>query len=252
MAVLVTGGARSGKSRFAESFAARLASRGIYVATAQPFDDEMAERIRAHREERGRSGFAWETVEEPLDLAGLLDRLAAVTEDAALQPDVVAVQADVVSALPEAAAVQSEVNTVQPAGVAAGAMPNRSAATGSPAGRPVVLVDCLTLWLSNHLLAICPDGSADRTSVKRELDARIEALAEAVRRFPHPLVLVTNEVGAGIVPETALGRLFRDAAGRMNQRLAGVCDRVFLVVSGIPVDLRSIAFRMDAFDGRPS
>ncbi|REK54499.1 MAG: bifunctional adenosylcobinamide kinase/adenosylcobinamide-phosphate guanylyltransferase [Thermobacillus sp.] len=194
MAVLVTGGARSGKSRFAESYAARLASRGIYVATAQPLDDEMERRVRAHREERRLSGFAWETVEEPLDLVGLLDRLAA---------------------------------------------------PGAQAGRPVVLVDCLTLWLSNHLLAVCPDGGADRARVEREMDGRIEALAGAVRRFPLPLVLVTNEVGAGIVPETALGRMFRDAAGRMNQRLAGVCDRLFLVVSGIPVDLKSIEFRMD-------
>jgi adenosylcobinamide kinase/adenosylcobinamide-phosphate guanylyltransferase len=207
VAVLVTGGARSGKSRFAEAYAARLARRGIYVATAQPLDGEMASRIRSHREERIRSGFAWETVEEPRDLAGLLDRLAAMAPDDATEQ-------------PEAAA-------------------------GISPGRPVVLVDCLTLWLTNRLLALDPEGCADNGRVGRELEAAIGELAGAAARFPHPLVLVTNEVGFGIVPETPLGRRFRDAAGRMNQRLAAVCDRVFLVVSGIPVELKAIACRLD-------
>jgi adenosylcobinamide kinase/adenosylcobinamide-phosphate guanylyltransferase len=227
VAVLVTGGARSGKSRFAEAYAARLASWGIYVATAMPSDDaEMEARIRAHREERRRSGFAWETVEEPFDLAGWLDRLAADRPDGA--PGHRAER-------PDAAGTRA----------ACASREHREPAAPVRSGPPVVLVDCLTLWLTNRLLAVNPDGGADAGQVERELDARIEELADAARRFPYPLVLVTNEVGFGIVPDTPLGRQFRDAAGRMNRRLASVCDRVFLVVSGIPVDLKAVAFRPD-------
>lgn len=249
MAVLVTGGARSGKSRFAESYAVRLASRGIYVATAQPFDDEMEIRIRSHRKAREQSGFLWETIEEPLDLAGVLDRIGSgQTNDAYGRPEAFDSNPDAADAQSVVRAVHQDVASMH----AAGAAPIRTAASGSPVGRPVVLVDCLTLWLTNHLLAVSPDGNADSARIEREMDRRVAALADAISRFPHPLVLVTNEVGAGIVPETPLGRLFRDVAGRMNQRLAGICDRVFLVVSGIPVELKSIAYRMENLDGRPS
>ncbi len=96
---------------------------------------------------------------------------------------------------------------------------------GVPPARPV-LVDCLTLWLSNLLLA------------ERDLEAEGERLAAALAQRAGPVVLVSNEVGWGIVPETPLGRRFRDAQGRLNQRMAAVADRVVLVVAGIPVAIK--------------
>ncbi len=155
---LVLGGARSGKSRHAES----LFQRGprAYVATAQAFDDEMRARIAAHRADRADAG--WTTIEEPLDL------VAALAVD---QP---------------------------------------------------VLVDCLTLWLSNLLLA----------------DRPIPSLDAALAARTHGTVLVSNEVGLGIVPDNALARRFRDEAGRMHQHLATLADSVTLVVAGIPMRVK--------------
>lgn len=168
--VLVTGGARSGKSRFAEARLAELAPRGPwrYVATAEAGDDEMRARIARHRERRGR---AFDTVEAPRDLAGAL----------------------------------------------------------RGAGARGVLVDCVTLWLTNLIL----DGAGDEA-----LWAAADAVAAAARRATVPVVLVTNEVGAGIVPENALARRFRDVAGVVNQRLAAASDEVFLVAAGVPLRLR--------------
>ncbi|ALS27672.1 adenosylcobinamide-phosphate guanylyltransferase [Paenibacillus sp. 32O-W] len=192
--VLVTGGARSGKSSFAERLAARLGRRGVYVATSQALDDEMAERIRRHRRQRDEDGFPWETVEVPYALA---ERLDEITQSA--EPDT------------------------------------------------VVLVDCLTLWLSNWLLRLEADGEGAAEAEER-LAALAEQLAAVVRQSAVPLILVTNEVGSGIVPAYPLGRQFRDAAGRVNRRLAEVCGRVFLVVAGIPIDLKAAAFRMEEWD----
>jgi len=189
MAFLITGGARSGKSLFAERCAPRLADRGIYVATSTIGDDEMEERVDRHRRQREAAGFRWETIEEPKQLVQLLDELAR----------------------------------------------NIEAAEGNP---PVVLVDCLTLWLTNHLLAY------EHEPIEK-LEREIDDLAEAVAKYPHPLLLVTNEVGSGIVPAYPLGRTFRDAAGRMNRKLAETCERTYLVVSGIPVDLSRIAASPD-------
>jgi adenosylcobinamide kinase/adenosylcobinamide-phosphate guanylyltransferase len=169
--VLVTGGARSGKSGFSESRLAALAPGGpwLYVATAERRDDEeMAVRIARHQ---ARRGAAWRTVEAPRDVAGAL-------------------------AAPAAAGV---------------------------------LVDCITLWLTNLLL----DGGSDEA-----LLAAAEALGAAARACPVPVVLVTNEVGAGIVPEHPLGRRFRDLAGLVNQRLAAAADEVVLVACGLPLRLR--------------
>lgn len=155
---LVLGGARSGKSRHAESLF-RPGPRA-YVATAQAFDDEMRARIAAHRADRAGDG--WSTIEEPIDLIGAL---------AIDQP---------------------------------------------------VLVDCLTLWLSNLLLADLPVPSLDA--------------ALAARR--HDTVLVSNEVGLGIVPDNALARRFRDDAGRLHQHLATLADTVTFVVAGIPMRVK--------------
>ena len=197
MAVLVTGGARSGKSGFAEAYSARIGARGLYVATSQPFDREMAERAERHRLDRASSGFEWETVEEPFALAELLGRLSSAYG---------------------------------------------GARSGEP---PVVLVDCLTLWLTNRLLALEEKEGCTAREADGEMERLIDELVHAAVRYPHPLVLVTNEVGSGIMPDYPLGRRFRDLAGRLNRRMAEVCDRVFLVTAGIPVDLKKLAFRLE-------
>lgn len=167
-AVLVLGGARSGKSGFAERLAVESGLERLYVATAEARDAEMAERIARHRGDRSAGG--WTTLEAPLALAETIAREAG-------------------------------------------------------AGR-VVLVDCLTLWLSNVLLA------------GRDLAAECGALVAAVETAAGPLVLVSNEVGHGIVPETPLGRAFRDAQGRLNQDVARAASDVFLVAAGCPVRLK--------------
>ncbi|MEV5024635.1 bifunctional adenosylcobinamide kinase/adenosylcobinamide-phosphate guanylyltransferase [Paenibacillus sp. LPE1-1-1.1] len=194
MAVLVTGGARSGKSSFAEQYAMRVAGRGIYIATCQPYDHEMQERITVHQTDRKDSGFRWETLEDPFDAAEQLIRFEKeFTRDA-----------------------------------------------GKGNKPPVVLLDCLTLWLTNWLLRIEQEALEDS-----RLEQEISKLLEGIQSYPHPLVIVTNEVGDGIVPAYPLGRVFRDEAGRLNQRAAAVCERVFLVTAGIPVELKSHAFRWE-------
>jgi adenosylcobinamide kinase/adenosylcobinamide-phosphate guanylyltransferase len=164
---LVLGGARSGKSRYAERLVEDAARCGTYLATAEAGDAEMAARIAAHRARRGPF---WHTVEAPLALA--------------------------------------------PA-IAAHAEPERP-----------ILVDCLTLWLSNLLLA------------GKQADEEPGALCSALREAAGTVVLVSNEVGMGLVPETSLGRQFRDAAGRLNQDVAGLADRVVFVAAGLPLVLK--------------
>jgi adenosylcobinamide kinase/adenosylcobinamide-phosphate guanylyltransferase len=169
---LVLGGARSGKSRFAEALVERAAARGTYCATAEAGDGEMAARIVAHRARRdggGRGGF-WRTIEAPLAVAGAI---AA------------------------------------------------NAARGQP-----FLVDCLTLWLSNLMMA------------EASIDKEFATLRMALRDAAGPVVLVANEVGLGLVPETPLGRHFRDAAGRLNQEIAAQADRVVFVAAGLPLMLK--------------
>lgn len=165
--LLVLGGARSGKSRHAQARAEALAGDLVYVATAQALDDEMADRIARHRDDRGPR---WSTLDVPLDL---------------------------------------------PAAICTQAAPGR-----------VLLVDCLTLWTSNLMFA------------ERDLDAETEALAQAVRQAAGPLILVANEVGLGIVPDNALARRFRDAAGRINQSIAAAADEVQFVAAGLPLRLK--------------
>jgi len=164
---LVVGGARSGKSRYAERLVEEAAGGGTYCATAEARDAEMALRIATHRARRGRF---WQTVEEPLALTPVIAR----------------------EARPE---------------------------------RPL-LIDCLTLWLSNLLLA------------GRPIDEETGVLCAALRLTEGPVVLVANEVGMGLVPETALGRQFRDAAGRLNQEVACLADRVVFVAAGLPLVLK--------------
>jgi adenosyl cobinamide kinase/adenosyl cobinamide phosphate guanylyltransferase len=162
---LVLGGARSGKSRYAESLIATLPPPWLYVATAEAGDEEMGVRISAHRARRGSD---WRTIEAPRHLVAALQK----------------------------------------------------------AGTSPVLVDCLTLWLSNLMLAGI-DIEAEAAHLKR-------ALATAAA----PVVLVANEVGSGIVPEHPLGRKFRDLQGVLNQRMAECADRVVLMVAGLPLALK--------------
>jgi adenosylcobinamide kinase / adenosylcobinamide-phosphate guanylyltransferase len=165
---LVLGGARSGKSRHAEALIEAASDSAIYLATAEPSDNEMRARIARHRARRGPR---WTLLEEPLALASALAR-----------------------------------ETRQ--------------------GRPV-MVDCLTLWLSNVMLA------------RRDPDLDIDALLAALPRLGAPVVMVANEVGSGIVPENALARAFRDHAGRANREVAAVADHVVLVVAGLPLVLKN-------------
>ncbi len=164
--ILITGGARSGKSRIAEANAARFGPRATYIATAQPHDAEMVARIGEHQARRGPG---WTTHAEPLNLAGALS------------------------------------------------------ATDGQGPR---LVDCLTLWLTNLLL-----GGHDWKA----------ASGAFIAAFPDqrdPVVIVTNEVGSGIVPDNALAREFRDAAGLLNQWVAEAADEVYLAVSGLPLKVK--------------
>ncbi len=166
---LVIGGARSGKSRYAESLMATLPAPWkppwAYIATAEAGDEEMAARIAAHRARRSAD---WKTVEAPRDLAAALK--------------------------------------------AWGSMP--------------ALVDCLTLWLSNLMIA------------EADTDREMEELEKALAVAAAPAVLVANEVGSGIVPSFPLGRRFRDMQGMFNQRIAARADRVVLMVAGLPLPIK--------------
>lgn len=210
MVIFITGGAKSGKSRFAEDYARHLGSKGIYVATAQQGDEEMRLKIRNHQLQRDSSGFPWETREIPYYLTEWLH------EQKERQPSI---------------------NRMMPEhGPESGP---ESGGTGEATGQ-IVLVDCLTLWLSNWLLKLEND---EQSSLK--LEQAVQALAAAVKGYPSTLLLVSNEVGNGIVPEYRLGRQFRDYAGRMNQLLAAISDQAFLVTAGIPVELKKLAFHWD-------
>ncbi|WP_058303213.1 bifunctional adenosylcobinamide kinase/adenosylcobinamide-phosphate guanylyltransferase [Gorillibacterium timonense] len=222
MVIFITGGARSGKSRFAEACAARLASSGEYIATAQLYDREMEERARMHQDRRTASGFAWRVHEEPYELAALLRKWSADSglgsESSVDMPDQTAIGTD--------AFAKSEATT------------DAEARTDLGHSR-VILIDCLTLWLSNWLLRLEGENRLD------ELEDRIEELCSALEGCPYPVLAVSNEVGDGIVPEYPLGRLFRDYAGLLNQRVARLSNRAFLVTAGIPVDLKRLEFRLD-------
>lgn len=164
---LVLGGVRCGKSRYAQTLAARHA-RVLLIATAREDDDEMRAKIARHRADRPA---AWDTVEEALDLGGVLRERAANYD--------------------------------------------------------VLVIDCLTLWVAN-LLA---EGSNERS--QRAVD-----FYDAVSACQRPLLIVSNEVGSGIVPEYASGRLYRDVLGEVNQRVAALAGRVVLMVAGIPVPVK--------------
>ena len=165
---LITGGARSGKSRFALS-QLESCEKKIFLATAEIFDAEMQTRVEKHREER--SGF--ETIEEPLHLGQALSRVSD---------------------------------------------PNAG-----------ILIDCLTVWMGN-LTHHFSQSASDRARIASE----VEHFKRALMQTESKIVIVTNEIGMGIVPDNALSRSFRDAAGKLNQEIAAIAQTVYFVVSGIP------------------
>jgi len=169
--VLVLGGARSGKTGFAERLAMRAGQRPAYLATAEALDDEMRERVRTHKQQRGG---AFATIEEPIELSDALLR-AAQTHDA-------------------------------------------------------ILVDCLTLWITNMIVG--------NQNVAEAVDELIATLGRITRSR---VILVSNEVGLGIVPDNAMARMFRDLAGSAHQRLAEICDDAYFVVAGLPMVLKGAA-----------
>jgi len=169
---LILGGARSGKSAYAQKQAEQAAAETgrfpLMIATAEAFDDEMRDRIARHRDERGEG---WRTLEAPLNLAAAVRGLGA---------------------------------------------------------KDVAVVDCLTLWLSNQMLA------------DHDLPAAVDDLTAALAACPASLWVVSNEVGWSLVPDNALGRRFRDEAGRLNQRIAAIADNACLIVAGMKLDLHRI------------
>ncbi len=167
--IYVTGGARSGKSSFALQQAVRYKKK-VFLATAEPFDDEMKSRIGKHRAERGEQFI---TIEEPL--------------------------------YPEQALLNL------------------------PPGSEVVLLDCLTVWAGNLMHCFEDEG---------EINNRIDCLLEVLRQPPCDIILVSNEVGMGIVPENAMARRFRDIAGIVNQKVASRATEAYLLCSGLPIRLK--------------
>jgi adenosylcobinamide kinase/adenosylcobinamide-phosphate guanylyltransferase len=168
--LLVTGGTRSGKSRYALDRARAWGERILYVATCQPADAEMRERVRRHQAERPS---AWVTIEPGLEVVSAIQQHS---------PDV-----------------------------------------------DGIVLDCLTLYVS-HLLV----SDLDEHAIVQQVDE----LCAVLREIPKPAAVVTNEVGWGVVPETPLGRLFRDVAGRANQVAAGHAREVVLLVCGLPVAIK--------------
>jgi adenosylcobinamide kinase/adenosylcobinamide-phosphate guanylyltransferase len=168
--LLVTGGSRSGKSTYALNRALATEAPRAFIATAEAFDDEMADRIRRHRAERDETFFS---IEEPVDLAGAIARI--------------------------------------------------------PDGTQLALIDCLTVWLGNLM---------HKNGVQPEPYAEVRAFLKALENPPCELVIVTNELGSGIIPPDAMTRTYRDHAGWLNQDVAKLADEVVLVACGLPLHLK--------------
>ncbi|MCX8279473.1 bifunctional adenosylcobinamide kinase/adenosylcobinamide-phosphate guanylyltransferase [Phyllobacterium sp. 0TCS1.6C] len=164
---LVLGGARSGKSSFAEGLAESSGKRFVYIATGRAWDEEMTQRIALHRQGRGAS---WVTVEEPLDLVAALEANCGAEN--------------------------------------------------------VVLVDCLTLWLTNLMMA------------EKDVDEEIARFVALLPKLEGATLLVSNEVGLGIVPENRMARDFRDHAGRLHQAVAKVAASVYFLAAGLPLKMK--------------
>ena len=178
--ILVTGGARSGKSTFAEKTASNFTKgKKAYIATAQIFDDEMAQRVKMHKSRRDDT---WITFESPFKAEKAIAEAGQIVD--------------------------------------------------------VILFDCMTIYISNLLCA--HESLDDIDNINAELKDNINKLIEAAKEITGTLIFVTNEVGAGIVPENKLARVFRDCAGIANQMIADVADEVYLIVCGIPVTVKKL------------
>jgi len=182
--ILITGGARSGKSRYAEKLAGECKGKVLYIATSIPFDDEMKSRIKIHKESRPAK---WDTYEGYRDIG------------------------DVVLSIGD--------------------------------GYDVILIDCITVMVTNLLLdypGIDYDNSCydDFAPAEKEIKNEMDKLMAAIRETKASVIMVTNELGSGIVPENVLSRVFRDIAGRTNQYIGSQCDEVFMTVCGLPIKLK--------------
>lgn len=177
----ITGGARSGKSRFAELLAAHAKRPVIYIATAQILDGEMALRVKKHQQQRPST---WRLIEEPRNI---LDTLLKLKDDDG-----------------------------------------------------IILLDCVTLWLTNLLLEgyVQDDHDCFNNTLEPQILKSVQEVAQLARDIKPEVIFVSNEVGQGIVPENALARAYRDLAGRSNQILARSADQVYMVVAGIPMELK--------------
>ena len=183
--ILVTGGARSGKSIFAERLADKLNNdvniKKAYIATAQVFDNEMKQRVKLHKSRRGED---WKTFEAPFNA--------------------------------EAAIIEADKTS------------------------NVILFDCLTIYLSNFICSF--EDLDDLDGLYSELKNLVRNLIFAAMKISSTIIFVTNEVGDGIVPENKLARIYRDCAGITNQMIASVANEVYLVVAGIPVNIKNIQY----------
>jgi adenosylcobinamide kinase/adenosylcobinamide-phosphate guanylyltransferase len=176
--ILILGGARSGKSDYAEALASQLGRNIVYIATAEARDDEMAARIAVHRQNRPAE---WQTLEAPRQVGPALSSLGEPPE--------------------------------------------------------VLLLDCLTLLVSNIILEM---ESEPQDVVEAAVTAEIDEIIAAQKRLDVPLIVVSNEVGLGLVPPYVLGRLYRDLLGRANQRFAAQADRVLFMVAGLPLVVKDV------------
>jgi adenosylcobinamide kinase/adenosylcobinamide-phosphate guanylyltransferase len=175
--IFITGGARSGKSSFAEKIAAKTSKKVAFIATGQPLDEEMTFRIKQHREKRLNT---WKTYEEPIEVRELVSHLGLAKE--------------------------------------------------------VILIDCLTLLTSNLLLR--KEDKVEDPRWQEEILVEIEKIAEVSYQVSAQVIIVSNEVGMGLVPDNPLGRVYRDILGKANGIIADKADEVFMIVSGIPLKIK--------------
>jgi adenosylcobinamide kinase/adenosylcobinamide-phosphate guanylyltransferase len=177
---LILGGARSGKSTFAEKMTVEADGKVIYIATAEAKDDEMVDRIKKHQAERPSS---WQTLEIPTNISAHLAQ--------------------------------------------------------NPIEADVVLLDCLTLLVTNVLMAVNPDlDDLDEAESETAVSAEISALITTIQQSNAHWLIVSNEVGLGLVPPYPLGRIYRDTLGRANQQLAQAADQVYFLVAGLPMSVK--------------
>jgi adenosylcobinamide kinase / adenosylcobinamide-phosphate guanylyltransferase len=177
--ILVTGGARSGKSKFAQDLAGKLSKTVLFVATAEALDDEMKARIEKHRKNRPET---WRTLEAPVEIGMKVQEHAGKSH--------------------------------------------------------IIIIDCMTLLLNNIFNQGCREDKIDAKLIEKKLNAEIKDLLACIKKLDAIFIIVTNEVGMGIVPDNPQARLYRDLLGTMNQKLAAEAAEVYLLVAGLPVTVK--------------